>query len=80
MNVIVNIRGFVEWQFDLLLCAVVFPFQDSEISSDRHALIVPPFMGHGNRVHPMPYPDSSTPRKSFFFGCTFSYFKIQMKF
>ncbi|KAF4371645.1 hypothetical protein CsatB_023614 [Cannabis sativa] len=35
--------------------------EDSEISSDRHALIVPPFMGHGNRVHPMPYTDSSTP-------------------
>ncbi|PON47785.1 Cellulose synthase [Parasponia andersonii] len=35
--------------------------EDSEISSDRHALIVPPFMGHGNRVHPMPYPDLSTP-------------------
>ncbi|XP_062097171.1 cellulose synthase A catalytic subunit 6 [UDP-forming] [Humulus lupulus] len=35
--------------------------EDSEISSGRHALIVPPFMGHGNRVHPMPYSDSSTP-------------------
>ncbi|EXB36918.1 Isoxaben-resistant protein 2 [Morus notabilis] len=35
--------------------------EDSEISSDRHALIVPPFMGNGNRVHPMPYPDPSTP-------------------
>lgn len=35
--------------------------EDSEISSDRHALIVPPYMGNGNRVHPMPYNDSSTP-------------------
>ncbi|XP_038694094.1 cellulose synthase A catalytic subunit 2 [UDP-forming]-like [Tripterygium wilfordii] len=34
---------------------------DTEISSDRHALIVPPYMGHGNRVHPMPFSDSSTP-------------------
>ncbi|GKU95159.1 hypothetical protein SLEP1_g8554 [Rubroshorea leprosula] len=35
--------------------------EDSEISPDHHALIVPPFMGHGNRVHPMPYPDPSVP-------------------
>ncbi|KDP35302.1 hypothetical protein JCGZ_09461 [Jatropha curcas] len=35
--------------------------EDAEISSDRHALIVPPFMGHGNRVHPMPYSDPSIP-------------------
>ncbi|KAK2656070.1 hypothetical protein Ddye_009122 [Dipteronia dyeriana] len=35
--------------------------EDAEISSDRHALIVPSFMGHGNRVHPMPFPDPSTP-------------------
>ncbi|KAM5577673.1 cellulose synthase A catalytic subunit 2 [UDP-forming]-like [Rosa sericea] len=33
--------------------------EDSEISSDRHALIVPPYMSHGNRVHPVPFPDSS---------------------
>ncbi|KAL5555785.1 hypothetical protein UlMin_038021 [Ulmus minor] len=33
----------------------------SEISSDRHALIVPPFMGNGNRVHPMPYSDPYVP-------------------
>ncbi|KAH0969692.1 hypothetical protein GBA52_028484 [Prunus armeniaca] len=32
---------------------------DSEISPDRHALIVPPYLGHGNRVHPMPFPDPS---------------------
>ncbi|GAU35054.1 hypothetical protein TSUD_69770 [Trifolium subterraneum] len=35
--------------------------EDPEISSDRHALIVPPYMNHGNRVHPMPYTDPSTP-------------------
>ncbi|KAF2284326.1 hypothetical protein GH714_020513 [Hevea brasiliensis] len=35
--------------------------EDAEISSDRHALIVPPYMGHGNRVHPMPYSDPSIP-------------------
>ncbi|KAI9078313.1 hypothetical protein K1719_039689 [Acacia pycnantha] len=33
--------------------------EDSEISSDRHALIVPPYMNLGNRVHPMPYNDPS---------------------
>ncbi|KAL2342956.1 hypothetical protein Fmac_004241 [Flemingia macrophylla] len=35
--------------------------EDPEISSDRHALIVPPYMHHGNRVHPMPYSDPSIP-------------------
>ncbi|XP_065874121.1 cellulose synthase A catalytic subunit 6 [UDP-forming]-like [Euphorbia lathyris] len=35
--------------------------EDADISSDRHALIVPPFMGHGNRVHPVPYSDPSIP-------------------
>ncbi|GLT44054.1 hypothetical protein SLA2020_179720 [Shorea laevis] len=35
--------------------------EGSEISPDHHALIVPPFMGHGNRVHPMPYVDPSVP-------------------
>ncbi|OMO55908.1 Cellulose synthase [Corchorus capsularis] len=34
--------------------------EGSEISPDHHALIVPPFMGHGNRVHPMPS-DPSVP-------------------
>ncbi|KAK7282385.1 hypothetical protein RIF29_11093 [Crotalaria pallida] len=32
-----------------------------DISSDRHALIVPPYMNNGNRVHPMPYTDPSIP-------------------
>ncbi|KAL5096132.1 hypothetical protein RYX36_000459, partial [Vicia faba] len=36
--------------------------EDPEISSDRHALIVPPYMNHGNRVHPMPYNDPSISR------------------
>ncbi|KAF7834193.1 cellulose synthase A catalytic subunit 6 [UDP-forming] [Senna tora] len=35
--------------------------EDSEISSDRHALIVPPYINNGNRVHPMPYTDPSVP-------------------
>ncbi|KAF2293153.1 hypothetical protein GH714_038077 [Hevea brasiliensis] len=35
--------------------------EDAEISSDQHALIVPPYMVHGNRVHPMPYSDPSIP-------------------
>ncbi|KAE9601305.1 putative hexosyltransferase chromatin regulator PHD family [Lupinus albus] len=38
--------------------------EDPDISSDRHALIVPPYMNNGSRVHPMPYPDPSIPCKS----------------
>ncbi|KAL0543527.1 hypothetical protein IC582_018624 [Cucumis melo] len=34
--------------------------EDYEISADQHAL-VPHFMGNGNRVHPMPSPDRSSP-------------------
>lgn len=33
--------------------------EDAEISSDQHALIVQPFMGGGNRIHLMPFPDPS---------------------
>ncbi|XP_031479307.1 cellulose synthase A catalytic subunit 5 [UDP-forming]-like [Nymphaea colorata] len=33
--------------------------EDVGVSPDSHALIVPPFMGGGKRVHPMPFPDSS---------------------
>nr|QST76791.1 cellulose synthase [Abelmoschus esculentus] len=33
--------------------------EDVGISSDKHALIVPPFMSRGKRVHPMPTPDPS---------------------
>lgn len=33
--------------------------EDGGISSDKHALIVPPFMSRGKRVHPMPISDSS---------------------
>ncbi|XP_034915572.1 cellulose synthase A catalytic subunit 2 [UDP-forming] isoform X1 [Populus alba] len=33
--------------------------EDTEISSDRHALIVPP--SHGNRFHPISFPDPSIP-------------------
>ncbi|PNT35577.3 hypothetical protein POPTR_005G087500v4 [Populus trichocarpa] len=35
--------------------------EDAEISSDRHALIVPPHMSHGNRVHPTSFSDPSIP-------------------
>ncbi|XP_040945838.1 cellulose synthase A catalytic subunit 6 [UDP-forming]-like [Gossypium hirsutum] len=35
--------------------------EDLEISADHHALIVPQFMGNGNRVHPMPCSDPSVP-------------------
>ncbi|KAL0369342.1 UNVERIFIED_CONTAM: Cellulose synthase A catalytic subunit [UDP-forming] [Sesamum calycinum] len=32
---------------------------DDTISADKHALIIPPFMARGKRVHPMPFTDSS---------------------
>ncbi|EOA15940.1 hypothetical protein CARUB_v10004034mg [Capsella rubella] len=35
--------------------------EDADMYSDRHALIVPPSTGYGNRVHPAPYTDSSAP-------------------
>ncbi|CAJ1953152.1 unnamed protein product [Sphenostylis stenocarpa] len=35
--------------------------EDVGISADKHALILPPFMARGKRVHPMPFPDSSVP-------------------
>ncbi|KAG7987293.1 hypothetical protein I3843_03G126500 [Carya illinoinensis] len=35
--------------------------EDSEISADQHALIVPPFMGHGNRIHSVPFTEPSVP-------------------
>ncbi|KDO83760.1 hypothetical protein CISIN_1g001373mg [Citrus sinensis] len=31
--------------------------EDVGISSDKHALIIPPFMGRGKRIHPMSFPD-----------------------
>ncbi|CAB4269050.1 hypothetical protein PRUPE_8G035100 [Prunus persica] len=33
--------------------------EDVGIASDKHALIIPPFMSRGKRVHPMPTTDSS---------------------
>ncbi|XP_073304733.1 cellulose synthase A catalytic subunit 6 [UDP-forming]-like [Primulina huaijiensis] len=33
--------------------------EDDTISADKHALIIPPFMGRGKRVHPMAFSDSS---------------------
>nr|AAK49454.1 cellulose synthase catalytic subunit [Nicotiana alata] len=32
--------------------------EDDTISADKHALIIPPFMGRGKKVHPVPYSDS----------------------
>ena len=34
--------------------------KDTGISSDKHALIIPPFMSRGKRIHPMPFSDSAT--------------------
>ncbi|KNA12861.1 hypothetical protein SOVF_122190 [Spinacia oleracea] len=33
--------------------------EDPYISSERHALIVPPFMSRGKKVHPVSFPDSA---------------------
>ncbi|XP_027092801.2 cellulose synthase A catalytic subunit 2 [UDP-forming]-like [Coffea arabica] len=33
--------------------------EDDGISADKHALIIPPFMGRGKRVHPVPFTDNS---------------------
>ncbi|KAJ4951038.1 hypothetical protein NE237_027870 [Protea cynaroides] len=33
--------------------------EDVGIPSDQHALIIPPVLSHGKRVHPMPFSDSS---------------------
>ncbi|GMP46340.1 hypothetical protein CsSME_00014537 [Camellia sinensis var. sinensis] len=40
-----------------MLC--IFLMKDDVISSDKHALIIPPLMGRGKRVHPVSFPDSS---------------------
>ncbi|CAI0555200.1 unnamed protein product [Linum tenue] len=37
--------------------------EDVDITSDDHALVVSPRSSNGNRVHPMPFPDPSTPCK-----------------
>ncbi|XP_075520783.1 cellulose synthase A catalytic subunit 2 [UDP-forming]-like [Primulina tabacum] len=33
--------------------------EDDTISADKHALIIPPFMSRGKRIHPAPFTDSS---------------------
>ncbi|CAN4116445.1 unnamed protein product [Withania somnifera] len=33
--------------------------EDDTISADKHALIIPPFMGRGKKIHPVAYSDSS---------------------
>ncbi|KAG6717213.1 hypothetical protein I3842_04G086900 [Carya illinoinensis] len=35
--------------------------EDSEISPDQHALIVPQFTSHGNRIRPVPFSNPSVP-------------------
>ncbi|GER34053.1 cellulose synthase [Striga asiatica] len=39
--------------------------EDDSISADKHALIIPPYMSRGNRVHPMLFTDSSMTREFF---------------
>ncbi|XP_061356816.1 cellulose synthase A catalytic subunit 2 [UDP-forming]-like [Gastrolobium bilobum] len=53
-------------EFDAASVAADIPLltygqEDVGISADKHALIIPPFMARGKRVHPMPFPDSSVP-------------------
>lgn len=50
--------------------------KDDTISADKHALIVPPFMSRGNRVHPMPFTDSSMTCKCLCLGWLFSFFVV----
>lgn len=45
-----------------LISSIFLFFQDADMYSDRHALIVPPSTGYGNRVYPAPFTDSSAPR------------------
>ncbi|PKI33423.1 hypothetical protein CRG98_046186 [Punica granatum] len=40
---------------------LTYGHEDVGISSDRHALIIPPFMGRGSRICPTAYPDPSVP-------------------
>lgn len=49
-------------------CGLVM--KDDGISADKHALI--PLMGRGNRVHPMPFSDSSISCKFLGLVCVFS--------
>lgn len=46
----------IDMCFDNLCCYLV---KDVGIASDKHALIIPPFMSRGKRVHPMPSSDAS---------------------
>ncbi|XP_019174455.1 PREDICTED: cellulose synthase A catalytic subunit 2 [UDP-forming]-like [Ipomoea nil] len=34
--------------------------EDDGISADKHALIIPPFMGRGKKVHPVPFSDTAS--------------------
>ncbi|XP_052201993.1 cellulose synthase A catalytic subunit 2 [UDP-forming]-like isoform X2 [Diospyros lotus] len=38
---------------------LTYDHEDAGISSDQHALIIPPFMSRTKRVHPVPFSDSS---------------------
>lgn len=59
----------------------MFP-QDVGISADKHALLIPPFMGRGRRIHPMPNSDSSVPCNLLFFplisrsSCSFAAYDV----
>ncbi|KAE8728314.1 putative cellulose synthase A catalytic subunit 3 [Hibiscus syriacus] len=51
-------------EFDAASIAAEIPLltygeEDAGISSDKHALIIPPFMSRGKRIHPMPVPEPS---------------------
>ncbi|XP_011044242.1 PREDICTED: cellulose synthase A catalytic subunit 2 [UDP-forming]-like [Populus euphratica] len=58
-----NVSGFATpSEFDSASVVPEIPLltygeEDAGISSDKHALIIPPF--RGKRIHPMPFPDSS---------------------
>lgn len=47
-----------DYQLWFMRLVLIFFFKGVGISPDKHALIVPPFMSRGKRVHPMPISDS----------------------
>lgn len=42
---------------------MLFDLKDAGISSDKHALIIPPFISRGKKVHPAPFTDSMSGKR-----------------
>lgn len=50
--------------------------KDAGISSDKHALIIPPFISRGKKVHPAPFTDSSMSGKLVEFLCILNFVSL----